>query len=130
MSEENLIKENPTQASISDNPADLNWLDTNEWKNLEFPAEKGEDDKIKEIKTRIEMYLDGCIAMYNQTKEPKPAPEFRVTRVRFDMVKESPLTFAVQAFLTPFVVKRRDGDPESGGSHLVPQEPPDPDTLG
>ena len=122
-----MTKENPsTQAPISENPADLNWLDLPGWRTIPYPTD---DDERRQIERAIRFYVRGCLRMYNATKRPTPNPPYVVIRVLFERNTANPSTCTVRAFLHPFVTEIPEGDPEEGGGHLIPQEPPPPDDF-
>ena len=106
-----------------ENPDDLDWLDKEGWKALPFPTDpKG--GEIHQVRLLVRVYLDGCVAMYNEVAKP-PRP-YKVTRIVVDQKGETPpLLFTVSAFLNPFV--RRNPLPQEGLTHLIPPEPDPPD---
>jgi hypothetical protein len=122
-----MIKESSaTQPSIFGPPEGLNWLDLSGWTEIPYPATQPE---ISQTERAIRTYLRGCLAMYNDIKNP--IPRYKVTHVQFERNAANPTTCTVTAFLKPGVVEvHTTANPEAGGSHLIPQEPTPPDNLG
>jgi|SRR4030095_7596698 hypothetical protein len=114
------------QESIAGPPEGLNWCDLPGWKTIPYPATQPE---ISQTERAMRTYLRGCLAMYNDIKNP--IPRYMVTHVQFERNAANPRTCTVTAFLTPGVIEvPPTANPEAGGGHLIPQEPTPPDNLG
>ena len=103
----------------SDSLKKINWV--GEWESIPFTADPEDREKIKEIKKKIRVHVRGYLAEYNADN----GTNFVVEEFDFDRTGELPLKYKVKAYLNP-PARTGDDDPETGGGHLIPPEPPKP----
>ncbi len=121
-----------TTAPVSRNGSDheserrIDWLRA--WQDpIPFICDPSDAPKIKNLKTKVRIYVRGFLAEFNAEK----GTNYVVTDFRFDRNDDKNFGYEVSAFLYPPLPDGagHDDDHDEGGGHLIPPPPPPPDKV-